>query len=417
MAIKNLKTIYQIRRDTEANWLAVKDTCIPYEGEPCLTLDGEHKGQMKIGDGISTWGKLKYYVCDAKIPDDVVRFAGIVDELPEASDYEVGSYCICKGQLYVRDANGWTAPKADAILRVINIYGDSTSENTSVEVDGKTYDTMAEAIEALPEGGTLKLTGGLAKGEMISVDKKVTLDMNSAVVVDNENTPVTIGASGDLTLTGNGKVECNKNGKPAVDNKGKLTIEDGNYTRTIDEKGNTYYTMVNHGDLTINGGIFQAPGVVSSMIENGYWEYSKDYVVGEMSEYPSLTINGGTFINDFYVIKNDDNGKLYINDGNFYGTIFNNGYEMIIKGGNFDIADGTYNIGMRKLNDSMNSGNLIIEGGTFTSNGTVNMKVNDGDEPKVIIRGGKFSAKIPVSYLDEGYKQSFIDGYYVVSKA
>ena len=239
--------------------------------------------------------------------------------------------------------------------------------------------------------------------------------MNNAVIVDNENTPVNVGINGSLTLTGNGSVECNKNGKPAINNNGNLTIENGSYTRSVDEKGNSYYTMVNHGNTVINNGIFQAPRIVSSMISNGYYDYEKDYKAGEMAEYPELTINDGTFINAFYVIKNDDNGKLYINGGNFYGTIFNNGYEMVIKGGNFKISDGTYNIGMRKLNDVMNSGKLLIEGGTFDSNGEVNFKVNGGDEPEVVIKGGKFSAVVPEKYIADGYEQNYVDGYYVVT--
>ena len=240
--------------------------------------------------------------------------------------------------------------------------------------------------------------------------------MNNAVIVDNENTPVNVGINGSLTLTGNGSVECNKNGKPAINNNGNLTIENGSYTRSVDEKGNSYYTMVNHGNTVINNGIFQAPRIVSSMISNGYYDYEKDYKAGEMAEYPELTINDGTFINAFYVIKNDDNGKLYINGGNFYGTIFNNGYEMVIKGGNFKISDGTYNIGMRKLNDVMNSGKLLIEGGTFYSNGEVNFKHNGGgEEPEVVIKGGKFSAVVPEKYIADGYEQTLVNGYYVVS--
>ena len=229
--------------------------------------------------------------------------------------------------------------------------------------------------------------------------------MNNAVIVDNEKTPVNVSVNGALTLTGNGSVECNKNGKPAINNNGNLIIENGSYTRSVDEKGNSYYTMVNHGNIVINDGIFQAPRIVSSMISNGYWDYTQDYKAGEMAEYPELTINGGTFINAFYVIKNDDNGKLYINGGNFYGTIFNNGYEMVVKGGNFKVTDGTYNIGMRKLNDVMNSGKLLIEGGTFYSNGEVNFKHNGGgEEPEVVIKGGKFSAVVPEKYIAAGYE-------------
>lgn len=452
--INKLQTLIQLRRGFQAQWDAVANTYIPKAGEPCVTLDGKNKGQIKIGDGTSTWGELKY----VGVNEGAMHFIGTVAtkaELPESAEtgdiYQVTE----DSKLYIWDGDSWEifhavdlsnyytkeettnlvtveigkvntkieslgtelakdyALKAD--LDVIKIYGDTTSD-TSMEVNGQKYNTASEAIAAVSDGGTIKLSGGLGADEVINADKKFTLDMNNAVIVDNEKTPVNVDVNGALTLTGNGSVECNKNGKPAINNNGNLTIENGSYTRSVDEKGNSYYTMVNHGNTVINNGIFQAPRIISSMISNGYWDYAQDYKAGEMAEYPELTINGGTFINAFYVIKNDDNGKLYINGGNFYGTIFNNGYEMVVKGGNFKVTDGTYNIGMRKLNDVMNSGKLLIEGGTFYSNGEVNFKHNGGgEEPEVVIKGGKFSAVVPEKYIAEGYEQKYIDGYYVVS--
>lgn len=452
--INKLQTLIQLRRGFQAQWDAVANTYIPKAGEPCVTLDGKNKGQIKIGDGTSTWGELKY----VGVNEGAMHFIGTVAtkaELPESAEtgdiYQVTE----DSKLYIWDGDSWEifhavdlsnyytkeettnlvtveigkvntkieslgtelakdyALKAD--LDVIKIYGDTTSD-TSMEVNGQKYNTASEAIAAVSDGGTIKLSGGLGADEVINADKKFTLDMNNAVIVDNEKTPVNVDVNGALTLTGNGSVECNKNGKPAINNNGNLIIENGSYTRSVDEKGNSYYTMVNHGNTVINDGIFQAPRIVSSMISNGYWDYAQDYKAGEMAEYPELTINNGTFINAFYVIKNDDNGKLYINGGNFYGTIFNNGYEMVIKGGNFKVTDGTYNIGMRKLNDVMNSGKLLIEGGTFYSNGEVNFKHNGGgEEPQVVIKGGKFSAVVPEKYIAEGYEQKYVDGYYVVS--
>lgn len=452
--INKLQTLIQLRRGFQAQWDAVANTYIPKAGEPCVTLDGKNKGQIKIGDGTSTWGELKY----VGVNEGAMHFIGTVAtkaELPESAEtgdiYQVTE----DGKLYIWDGDSWEifhavdlsnyytkketdnlvtveiskvntkienletelakdyALKAD--LDVIKVYGDTASD-TSMEVNGQKYNTASEAIAAVSDGGTIKLSGGLGADEVINADKKFTLDMNNAVIVDNEKTPVNVDVNGALTLTGNGSVECNKNGKPAINNNGNLTIENGSYTRSVDEKGNSYYTIVNHGNIVINDGIFQAPRIVSSMISNGYWDYTQDYKAGEMAEYPELTINGGTFINAFYVIKNDDNGKLYINGGNFYGTIFNNGYEMVVKGGNFKVTDGTYNIGMRKLNDVMNSGKLLIEGGTFYSNGEVNFKHNGGgEEPEVVIKGGKFSAVVPEKYIAAGYEQKYIDGYYVVS--
>lgn len=366
---KVLTTTIQLRRAAEAQWEAIKDSFIPAAGEPCVTLDGDNAGQIKIGDGVTAWGELKY---------------------------------------------------SGNRLDVIKVYNDSI-DDTSMSIDGIKYDTAAEAINAVPDGGTIKMAGGLGADEIINVEKKLTLDMNSAVIVDNNKCPIEIGTSGELTLSGNGSVECNKNVEPAINNCGKMIIENGSYTRTVDEKNDTFYTILNHGETTINGGVFQAPGNVSSMIENGYYDYNstdpkQGHVAGKNAEICTLTINDGTFINAFYVVKNDDNGIVNINGGKFYGTIFHNGIEMIINDGYFEVSDGTYNIGLRKLNDNMNAGKTTINGGTYISNGTSNFKINDG-EPEVIIKGGKFNKEVPAGFIAEGYKQSLVDGYYVVTKS
>ena len=366
---KVLTTMIQLRRAAEAQWEAIKDSFIPAAGEPCVTLDGDNAGQIKIGDGVSAWGELKY---------------------------------------------------SGNRLDVIKVYSDSI-DDTSMSIDGIKYDTAAEAINAVPDGGTIKMAGGLGADEIIKEEKKLTLDMNSAVIVDNNKCPMEIGTSGELTLSGNGSVECNKNAEPAINNCGKMIIENGNYTRKVDEKNDTFYTILNHGETTIKGGVFQAPGNVSSMIENGYYDYNSTdpkhgHVAGKNAEICTLTINDGTFINAFYVVKNDDNGSVNINGGKFYGTIFHNGIEMTINDGYFEVSDGTYNIGLRKLNDNMNAGKTTINGGIYISNGTSNFKINDG-EPEVIIKGGKFNKEVPAGFIAEGYKQSLVDGYYVVTKS
>ena len=366
---KVLTTTIQLRRAAEAQWEAIKDSFIPAAGEPCVTLDGDNAGQIKIGDGVSAWGELKY---------------------------------------------------SGNRLDVIKVYSDSI-DDTSMSIDGVKYDTAAEAINAVPDGGTIKMAGGLGADEIINVEKKLTLDMNSAVIVDNNKCPIEISTSGELTLSGNGSVECNKNIEPAINNCGKMIIVNGNYTRKVDEKNDTFYTILNHGETTINGGVFQAPGNVSSMIENGYYDYNSTdpkhgHVARKNAEICTLTINDGTFINAFYVVKNDDNGIVNINDGKFYGTIFHNGIEMTINDGYFEVSDGTYNIGLRKLNDNMNAGKTTINGGTYISNGASNFKINDG-EPEVIIKGGKFNKEVPAGFIAEGYKQSLVDGYYVVTKS
>ena len=368
MAIKKIKTIYQFRRDTEANWLDVKDTCIPLEGEPCVTLDGEYKGQIKIGDGVSTWGQLKYI--------------------------------------------------GESGLHVIKIYDDSTGD-TKTTVDGKTYDTVEEAILEASAGSEVKLSESLGENT-INIDKEIIFNMNGVEVVNNENTPLEIGANGKVTLK-DGGLECNKNGKSSLDNNGEVIIDDCNLTKTIDEKDNGYYTGVNHGIMIINSGVFSSPGGLSSLLENGYWDYNSGnsdtgYVSGENQQYPELIVNGGTFINPFYVIKNDDGGKLTINDGMFYGTILHNGIEMTINGGHFNTSDGFYPLSIRNLSDDLNPAKTVINGGVFDGNCKTIIKNSGEKELDVKIKGGKYIIAVDEQYIAEGYEQKYINGWYVVSK-
>ena len=446
--VKVLKTTILLRRATQAQWDAIAGTFIPKAGEPCVTLDGKNKGQIKVGDGTTSWGGLKY----VGVVEGALNFKGSVQtkaELPEAASIGDIYQVIEDSTMYIWDGASWeifravdlsgyaTKEEINALkneineelnkyalktdLDVIKIYGDSIAEDTSMSVDGVKYDTASEAIAAVPNGGTVKMTGGLGAGEIINVDKKLTLDMNNAVIIDNEKTPVVVGVNGDLTLSGDGSVECNKNGEPAISNNGKLTIENGNITRAVDEKGNTYYTMVNHGNVIINDGIFQAPRKVSSMIENGYWDYNSGneksgYIAGVNSQYPELTINGGTFINAFYVIKNDDASKLTINNGMFYGTILHNGIEMIINGGHFTTTDGFYPLSIRNLSDDLNPAKTVINGGIFDGNCKTIIKNSGEKELDIQVKGGKFILPVEAQYIAEGYEQKLVNGYYEVTK-
>ena len=216
--------------------------------------------------------------------------------------------------------------------------------------------------------------------------------------------------------------ECNKNGNAAVFNNGNITINNGKLQRTTDVSGNGYYTAVNHGTMTINGGIFMSGGEFSSMIENGYWDYhagniTNGYVQGQNAEAPTLTINDGTFAGGLYAIKNDDNAVLNINGGTFYNTILANGKSMTITDGYFENSkqsQGEYNLYLRKLSEDINPQNTYISGGTFITAQDSNFKV-EGD-PHIEISGGRFNRILNPAYLASGYTQVLENGFYVVKK-
>lgn len=456
--VKTLKTTILLRRATEAQWEAIASTFIPQAGEPCVTLDGKNKGQIKIGDGVTPWGELKY----AGVVEGALNFKGSVQtkaDLPSTADIGDIYQVIAESTLYIWDGDSWEifhaidlsnyATKDDVKaledkiteqlqafkdeiieelnkyalkteLDVIKIYA-GTAEDTSMSVDGVTYTTASEAINAVQAGGTIKMSDGLGSGEQIVANKKFTLDMNDAVIVDSEKNPISVMIDGDLVLTGSGSVECNKHGEAAIGNNGKLVIENGNYTRAIDVVGDSYYVILNHGEMDINSGVFEIPRNVSSLVANGYYDYASTnpalgYVEGINMAEPKLNVNGGTFISNFHVIKNDDGAILNINDGRFYGDLLLTGKDTVINGGYFE-ATKKPNLYVRKINDTLNTGMTYINGGTFViKDYSNNIESFDGKDITVIIKGGKFSAEVPESFIAEGYEQNYENGYYVVTK-
>ena len=78
--IRKVKTVFQIRRSTTAEWEANKDA-IPDAGEPCFDLDF---GILKIGDGKTAYKDLKIIGAGASISDDGLYL--IVDNLQKDID-------------------------------------------------------------------------------------------------------------------------------------------------------------------------------------------------------------------------------------------------------------------------------------------------------------------------------------------
>lgn len=121
MADTTLNTRIQLRNDTEANWLLVADTAIPLVGEICITNDGEHKGQFKIGDGVTTWGDLPYASSGADIQVDASQVMFSQDLV---FTEQFGKYVPSGGKVTV-PANG------DSLLEVL-LSAFATDSNPSI---------------------------------------------------------------------------------------------------------------------------------------------------------------------------------------------------------------------------------------------------------------------------------------------
>ena len=259
---------------------------------------------------------------------------------------------------------------------------------------------LQEQIDAAIDGEIITLDQDYT--ENIIINKKITLNLNGKTLTNAGGNTITVQNGGNLTVTGNGTVNNVTHGKAAlsVEEGGKANLNGGTFDRSQENGqnastagGNSYYTIINHGELVINEGTTVTTasgdttlGRYSSLIENGYQSH------GGSTNYPTLTINGGSFIGGINTIKNDDNGITTINGGsstNYYQSSVMNHHKMIINDGSFTGGESAWsvlNCGVCGSIDSTHDAHeLIIVNGTF--NGDVLANVG-----KVQIEGGSFDA-------------------------
>lgn len=317
------------------------------------------------------------------------------------------------------------------------------AEGTNVAKVGDTeYATLSEAVEAAG-GGTIELLADVAEDVVIPKDTTLTLNLNGHKLTNVKSH--TIVNNGDLTITGAGTVDNVTHGKAAVYNEvgATATLADATFTRSkengissTDNGGNSYYTIVNHGTMTMENVTVTQDGAFSSMVENGWYvgNNNKDKVPSVM------TIVSGTFSGGLNTIKNDDYGELTI----LGGTFENVAQAAILNWNKTTIEDGIFNsdktvILNGKIDDKMDVGELTINGGTFTAGDTysvinymdknytigsititkgefntkkdgrdaiicVNPTIDEQIET-ISISGGKFSSEVPEEYLAEGLEQ------------
>ena len=254
------------------------------------------------------------------------------------------------------------------------------------------YDSLQAAIDDAGKKATVTLLQGTQEDINISNDKDIVLDLNGQKITNDPASTathtITVAYGGKLTVqdtVGGGIVDNVSHGCAAIWNNGTTVLNGGKYDRSLenglsssDPGGNSYYVLVNHGEMEINDGVTVAQdGHYSSMIENGYYNYnSKDpssgYVSGTNAEYPALTINGGSFSGGLNTVKNDDGGKLEINGGTFSNVsqaVVLNWNEAEISGGTFTVTEaGVESVILNGYAaDAIDQGKLTITGGTFTS--------------------------------------------------
>lgn len=341
--------------------------------------------------------------------------------------------------------------------------GGTTAPDAPTENEGvKTIDELNAAIIAAGETETtIKLAANITGDVVIPEDANITIDLNGKKITNSGGH--TIMNNGTLTIEGEGTVDNITHGKAALYNKGTVTLNGGTFDRTQENGrsdsssgGNSYYTIKNVGNMTINEGVNVLTakgngelGRFSSLVANGYYN-GATYDNDKGEEKPTLTINNGTFSGGLNTIKNDDRAELTINNGtfkNFYQATVQNHNIATINGGTYKAASdasstgketyGVYNCG---CSDNIDLGTLTVTGGIFegadyaiadVSSQTAVVSISGGSfsgAKGAIVKGTNSNAKISISggvfdsnvqaYAADGYKAIQVTGdkYVVTNK-
>ena len=258
------------------------------------------------------------------------------------------------------------------------------------------YETLQGAVNAAGEDKTtIELIEDTEEDITIPAGKNIVLDLNGNDITNISSHTIT--NNGTLRIKGEGTVDNVTHAKAAIFNEGTVVLDGGNYTRSKEagkydpygNGGNSYYAMVNYGNMTINYAKVEANGGFSSLIRNGGMDESDEYCI--------LVINDGVFSGGVNTVKNDSYGKLYIEDGEFKNvsqSTLQNWNVTVINGGTFK-SDAPYSIlaGSIEGYDFL-VGEITINGGTFRSNDYTIYQFNgDYTAKSIVINGGTFESK------------------------
>lgn len=257
------------------------------------------------------------------------------------------------------------------------------SETTTyvAEVKGVKYDSLQAAIDAAAKNATVTLLADTRENVTIST-YGLTLDLNGH------------------TLNG-GTVA----GKPALTVKNRVTVKDSSAAQTgtimredtAENSGVSSHYVIDiqdgwlffeSGSVTNNSGVVGVKG--ASLVRVGD---------DSVAKYPGLTISGGTFTQDNFIVIKVNRGTFYLKED---GTLNSkNSYAVEtwkfaeIKGGtvNGTVAAWTYSGG--------HNSDLTISGGTVNGNVlSVNYGSAEGKVAKVSITGGTVNGALDTRSYD-----------------
>ena len=290
------------------------------------------------------------------------------------------------------------------------LFTAQVKSDNAAAIDDVQYATLADAVAAANNGDTVTLLKNTVEDVVIPAGKTITLDLNGKKLTNKTGHTITVEQGATLTINGEGTVDNVTHQKTTIYNKGTVTLNGGTYDRSKEDgikDSNTYYTLLNHGTMTVANVTVNNKGGYSSLFENGYFNQKPETKNGIAN--PILTIKSGNFTGGINTVKNDDDATMIIDDGtfaNYAQAAFQNHNIATINGGTFDGSTvyAILNCGVCTGNDAEHDKHqLIINDGKFSG------KIRKGNDENgvhydfgsIAIKGGYFTVD-PTTYCAEG---------------
>lgn len=274
-------------------------------------------------------------------------------------------------------ANATIGKTANEAATLAAETGEEGNEAAAAEVNGKTYSSLQDAIDAASERATVKLLANTKENVTIST-KNVTLDLNGYTLN---------GSTGER--------------KPALTVTSRVYVKDSSKAQTgtimrEDTKENS--GVSSHYVIDVQGGnsgwLFFQSGNVKNDSGAGGTNGASLVRVGDEKQpgLPHMTITGGTFTQDNFIVLKCDSGILSvaggtINSKNSYAI--QNRKTTYIKDGDKGASRPVINGNVSTWTYNGSGSSLEISGGTVAGNvESVTYDGAAGKPAKVAITGG-----------------------------
>lgn len=273
-------------------------------------------------------------------------------------------------------ANATTGKAANEVAVLAAETGGEGTTASVAEVNGKSYSSLQEAINAAQDGETVTLIADATEDATVAAGKNITLDLGSKKLT-NTNT-------GKATLT--------------IAKGATATVKNGNIVG-----GTSYYTIDNYGAAALEDVTATAGNTDSSMIRND----------------GTLTIESGSYSGGLNVVKSEEDSTLNINGGRFELSYATSGYTGVVFAyGNTTITGGEFIQSLTttgRWNHPQVVATGVVEGHTAITRVTGGHFVNKlsresifrgigkGTSDNFEVSGGTFNKSISEGYCADGF--------------